>query len=311
VKHVQHRLDQSERRVCRVLGQSRSTQRYEAVPRDREVPMVARLYELVRQHPRRGYRMMCGMLRLEGWRVNRKRVYRLWKREGFKVAGKQHKKKRLGHSENGILRRRAEYRNHVWCIDFIHDRDERGRVLKWLSVGDEYTRECVALEAERSMTAADVVNVLIELFLIRGVPTHIRSDNGGEFIAGAIKRLAEITGVEHLYIAPGSPWENGYAESFHSRLRDELLNAELFADVLEARALAARWKNEYNHLRPHSSLGYIPPALFAARLEGRKDAKPLDCVEREDAAPLPSQTHPSTPHPLNKDTQLDTMHRLS
>ena len=283
--HVRARLEQPERRVCRVLGQARSTQRYAAVPRDGDEPLVRRMHELVRMHPRRGYRMIWGMLRLEGWRINRKRVYRLWKREGLKVPSKQHKRRRLGHSENGILRKRPEHRNHVWCVDFIHDTDERGRALKWLSVVDEYTRECVALEAARSMTARGVAEVLIDLFTTRGVPVHIRSDNGPEFIAATIRRLAGLTGVESLYIAPGSPWENGYAESFHSRLRDELLNAEVFADVAEARALAARWRHEYNHHRPHSSLGYIPPAAFAATLAG----PPVG------AAPLPPARPASLP----------------
>ena len=147
--HVRAILHQSERRVCRVLGQARSTQRYRAIPRDGEEALVKRMHELVRRHPRRGYRMVCGTLRLEGWRVNVKRVYRLWKREGFKVPVTQHKKRRLGSSANGILRRRAEGQDHVWCVDFIHDRDERNRPLKWLSVVDEYTRECLALEVER------------------------------------------------------------------------------------------------------------------------------------------------------------------
>ena len=264
--HVQRQLGQAERRVCRVLDQARSTQRYTPVEREGEERIVTRMHELVRRHPRRGYRMMCGMLRLEGFRVNFKRVHRLWRREGFRVPSKQHKRRRLGHSANGILRCRAKHKDHVWCVDFIHDTDERDRPLKWLSVVDEFTRECVALEVERSITAADVVNVLTELFMIRGVPAHIRSDNGGEFIAEAIRRLAALTGLEMLYIAPASPWENGYAESFHGRLWDELLNAELFADVQEAKALAAVWKNEYNHRRPHSSLGYVPPAVFAAGL---------------------------------------------
>ncbi|CAG1006803.1 putative protein YagA [Phycisphaerales bacterium] len=300
MKHVQQQLDQPERRVCRVLGQARSTQRYTAVPRDGDEALIRRMHELVRQHPRRGYRMICGMLRLDGWRVNVKRVYRLWKQEGFKVPVKQHKRRRLGHSENGILRRRAEHKDHVWCVDFIHDRDERGRPLKWLSVVDEYTRECVALEVERGMTAAGVANVLIDLFASRGVPKHIRSDNGGEFIAGTIRRLADLTGVENLYIAPGAPWENGFAESFHSRLRDELLNAEIFLDVLDAKAQARNWREEYNRRRPHSSLGYLPPAVYAATCAGasgdRKDGSRWDLLERGDAAPLPSQTHPSTPH---------------
>lgn len=290
--HVQEQLHQPERRVCRVLDQPRSTQRYRAVPRDGDEHLTRRLHELVRQHPRRGYRMMCGMLRLDGWRVNMKRVHRLWKLEGFRVPSKQHKRRRLGQSENGIARRRAEHRDHVWCVDFIHDRDDRDRPLKWLSVVDEFTRECVLLEVERGMTSADVVDLLVGAFRVRGVPKHIRSDNGGEFIARAITRLAEITGVEMLYIAPGSPWENGYAESFHGRLRDELLNAEVFADVREARSLAASWRYEYNHRRPHSSLKYLPPAAFAARL-----AFGL-AVPAVGAPPLPPArpaSHPSTP----------------
>lgn len=276
--HVRAKLSQSERRVCRVLGQARSSQRYVAIPRDGDEHLVRRMHELVRLHPRRGYRMIWGTLRLEGWRVNRKRVHRLWRQEGFKVPGIQHKRTRLGQSENGIVRRRSERLNHVWAVDFIHDTDARGRPLKWLSVVDEFTRQCVALEVDRSMTSRGVADVLIGLFVGRGVPTHIRSDNGPEFIARMIRRLADLTGVESLYIAPGSPWENGYAESFHSRLRDELLNAEVFADVRAAKALAATWRHEYNHHRPHSSLGYTPPAAFAATL----------AVPPVGAAPLPT-----------------------
>lgn len=271
----------SERRVCRVLGQARSTQRYVARPREADGPLVKRMHELVRAHPRRGYRMVWGMLRLEGWRINAKRVHRLWRRESLKVPQKQHKRGRLGHSGNGILRRRAAHKDHVWCVDFIHDRDARGRPLKWLSVVDEYTRECLALEVERSIPAAGVVEVLTDLFMIRGVPVHIRSDNGPEFIAEAIGRLAELTGVESLYIQPGSPWENGYAESFHSRLRDELLNAEVFEGVGEARALAASWRGEYNHRRPHSSLGYIPPAVFAARCGAARTDRSAPAADTE------------------------------
>lgn len=293
--HVRARLDQSERRVCRVLGQARSTQRYRASPRGDEAALVKRMHELVRLHPRRGCRMVWGMLRLEGWRVNRKRVHRLWKQEKLKVPRKQQKKRRLGSSENGIERRRAEHKDHVWCVDFIHDRDERGRPLKWLSVVDEFTRECLALEVRRSIPAAGVVEVLVELFTIRGVPRHIRSDNGPEFIAEAIVRLADLTGMENLPIEPGAPWENGYVESFHSRLRDELLNAEVFADVREAEALSAAWRNEYNHRRPHSSLGYVPPAVFAATCDaGRARAATL-AGPPVGAAPRPPARPASSP----------------
>jgi transposase InsO family protein len=182
------------------------------------------------------------------------------------VPRKQAKKRRLGSGENGIVRHEATHIDHVWAWDFIHDRDERGRPLKWLSIVDEHTRECLALEVGRSFKAVDVLDVLRELFVIRGVPGHIRSDNGPEFIAQAIRGCLGKAGVGTLYIEPGAPWQNGYAEGFHGRLRDELLDAELFADLAEARTLASRWKNDYNHRRPHSSLGYRTPAEFAASL---------------------------------------------
>jgi len=256
----------SERRVCRVLGQARSTQRYTARRRDDEVPLLKRIHELVRAHPRRGYRMICGMLRLEGWRVNAKRIERLWRLEGLKVPRKQRKKRRTGSSSDAVGRKRAVRPNEVWSIDFIHDRDDRGRALKWLSVVDEKTRECLSLEVGRSMTSMRVAEILMDLFVARGVPKHLRSDNGPELIAATIRRLAGLWGVESLYIAPGSPWENGVVESFHARLRDELLNAEVFLDLEDARSLSHRWREEYNHRRPHSSLKYLPPAVYAASL---------------------------------------------
>jgi transposase InsO family protein len=222
------------------------------------------MLELVRKHPRYGYRRIWALLRREGWRVNRKRVYRLWRSEGLKVPRKQRKKRHLGHSAHGCARLRAEGKDHVWAWDFIHDRTRDGRPLKWLSIVDEYTRECLALEVGRGITADRVIDVLAELFAVRGLPKHIRSDNGPEFIAVAIRRWLTYSGVETLYIEPGSPWENGYAESFHGRLRDELLAREEFADLAEARALATAWRLEYNHRRPHSSLGYRTPAEFSA-----------------------------------------------
>jgi transposase InsO family protein len=247
------------------------------------------MHELARAHPRHGYRMITGWLREEGWGVNRKRVYRLWRREGLKVPVKQHKKRRLGSSDSGVIRRRATHKDHVWAWDFIHDRTEDGRPLKWLSVVDEYTRECLALEVDRSMRSTDVVDVLIELIHVRGVPEHIRSDNGSEFIANALRRWLAWASVETLYIAPGAPWQNGYAESFHSRLRDELLNAELFTSVAEAKHLATRWRLEYNHRRPHSSLGYVAPATFAVSLaDPPVGAAPLPPAQQ--ASELSTQT---------------------
>jgi transposase InsO family protein len=223
----------SQRQACRTLEQPRSTQRYSAKLRDDEPRLAACMLEWVRRHPRYGYRRITALLRREGWTVNRKRVYRLWRREGLKVPQKQRKKRRLGHSGNSCTRRRAEHPDHVWAWDFVFDRTRHGRSLKWFSVADEYMRECLALEVNHRMTSADVIAVLADLFAIRGVPKHIRSDNGPEFIAGAIKRHLAVTEVGALYIEPGAPWENGFAESFNGKLRDELLNAEEFENVAE------------------------------------------------------------------------------
>lgn len=265
---MQKQLVVSERRACEVLEQPRSSQRYQTQPREGEAKLVKRMLELARRHPRYGYRFVWALLREEGFKVNRKRVYRLWRKEGLKVPVKRHKKRRLGTSENGIVHHRATHKDHVWTWDFVHDRTEDGRAIKWLSIVDEHTRECLALEARRSFKSVDVIDVLKELFLIRGVPQHIRSDNGSEFIAHAIRTWLESSAVTTLYIEPGSPWENGYVESFHSRLRDELLDSELFTCLAEAKMLSTQWRLEYNHRRPHSSLGYVAPAVFAASRAG-------------------------------------------
>jgi putative transposase len=289
VTHVRAALSVGERRACRALGQPRSTQRYAVRLDEEEQRLTARLHELVRSHPRYGYRFLTTLLRREGWRVNRKRVYRICREEGLQVRRKQRKKRRLGSSAGGCVRRRAEYRNHVWAWDFVFDRTANGRSIKWLSIVDEWTRECVALEVDRRMTADDVLNVLRDLFVIRGVPRHIRSDNGPEFIAEAIRTYLMAAGVEALYVEPGSPWQNGYAESFHSRLRSELLDAEVFESVADAQSLAAAWRNDYNHHRPHSSLNYQTPAEFAAQA----------AFATAPAAPPPPQTPPErTPDTL-------------
>ncbi|MCC6681674.1 MAG: IS3 family transposase [Phycisphaeraceae bacterium] len=264
--HVQRDAGVSERKACRALDQARSTQRYRRKVKADEGALLRAIEALVCQHPAYGYRMIHALLVEDGFKVGRDRVYRLWRRHGYGVKQKPLKKKRLGVSENGVMRRKAESINDVWCWDFIHDRDERGRVLRWLIIEDEFTREGLAVEVCRSFKATDVLDVLSELMLIRGVPGSIRSDNGPEFIAQAIKKFLEQTGVETLYIEPGSPWQNAYAESFSSRFRAEVLSRESFADLAEAREVSGWWQNHYNHRRPHSSLGYQPPARFAASL---------------------------------------------
>ena len=278
----------SQRRACEALGQPRSTQRYEARPdRSEEQELVARMHALVRQYPRYGYRMMWAKLRQEGWHVNPKRVYRLWRREGFKVPQKTRKKRRLGHSGNSSVRRRAEHKDHVWTWDFIHDRTTAGQPLKWFAITDEYTRECLALEVDRGLTADRVLDILTNLFVTRGVPQHIRSDNGPEFIAQAIRGHAQQAGLELLYIEPGSPWENGFAESFFSRLRDELLNCEEFANLDEARWFARRRLHEHNAERPHSSLDYLTPSEFASRCAASATVAALPSLPQHTAERCP------------------------
>lgn len=264
VEQVKTELAVSERRACRAIHQPRSTQRYPKKQSDYEIRLVCRMHELVRENPRFGYRMIAGLLRAEGWRVNTKRIHRLWKKEGFKVPRKTHKKTRLGTSANGAVRYKAERANHVWAWDFIHDRLEDGRAIKCLSIVDEYTRLSVGLEVRRQICNGDVLEILHEAIARHGVPEHIRSDNGPEFIAKALRKALGTLGIGTLYIEPGSPWENGYAESFHSRLRDELFNVELFTSLLEAQVVTGDWQKYYNTTRPHSALGYRSPAAFAA-----------------------------------------------
>lgn len=264
VRHVRERLGVSERRACRTIKQPRSTQRYEAKASDCERRLAAAMHDLVRANPRYGYRRIAALLCRQGWRVNVKRVHRLWKREGFKVPKRQVRRRRLGHSINGCGRNRAQRRNHVWAWDFVHDRTAGGRALKWFSVVDEFTRQCLVLEVRRSIKAPDVMTMLFEAAARYGAPQHIRSDNGPEFIAGQVRVGLAQLGVGTLYIEPGSPWQNGHAESFGSKLRDELLNRELFASLHEAQVVAKDWRENYNTQRPHSALGYQTPAAFAA-----------------------------------------------
>ena len=287
VGHLQETFLVSQRRGCRLVGQARSTQRQRPQrPAEEESRLTARIVELVGQHPRFGYRRIWTLLRREGWRVNRKRIWRLWRQQGLKVPRKQHKKRRLGSSANSCVRRRSEHRNHVWSWDFIFDRTQDGRPLKWFTLIDEFTRECLALEVARGMTGSIVTAILAEVIRQRGAPKHIRSDNGPEFIAKCVRAWMAQAGVASLYIEPGAPWENGYNKSFNSKLRDELLACEEFTTLLEARVLAAQWKKEYNHERPHSALGYRTPAEFAAaRIKpGVASLPPADAVPIPDPA---------------------------
>ena len=253
----------SERHACSVAGQHRSSQRYVAKRADDEPRLIARMQELVREHPRFGYRRIAKLLQREGHRIGFDRAYRLWRREGLKVPRKPKKKRRLGDSDQGCIRHRVEKRNHVWAWDFVFDSTSSGSSLKWLAIIDEHTRECLALKVSRKIQHEDVIDVLRGLFIAHGIPEHIRSDNGPEFIAAGLQSWLDHSGVGPLYISPGSPWENGYAESFNSRLRDEFLGCEVFDDVQSAQVLGTAWRVAYNERRPHSSLGYMTPAEFS------------------------------------------------
>ena len=266
------RLGVSERRACRVLGQARGSQRYRRREAADAGRLVERMRELSGRHPRYGYRRIAALLRREGRAVNVKRVHRLWTAEGLKVPRKQHRKRRLGSPANGCTRRRAERKDQVWSYDFVEDRTENGRRLKLLTVVDEFTRECLTIEADREMTSEDVVRTLDYLFAVRGAPEHIRSDNGPEFTARKVRRWLSASGVGTLYIQRASPWENAYVESFNGKLRDELLNRELFLSLAEARYVIDEWRLEYNRRRPHSALGYRTPAAFAAACCGAGSA---------------------------------------
>jgi transposase InsO family protein len=215
---------------------------------------------LASEYGRYGYRRITALLQTEGFRVNHKRVERIWRREGLKVPKKMPKRRRLWLNDGSCLRLRPAYRDHVWSYDFMMDRTRDGRALKLLTVIDEYSRECLAIDVSRRITSEEVLERLAQLFLERGLPAYIRSDNGPEFVAKAVREWLERIGVGTLYIEPGSPWENGYIESFNGKLRDELLNREIFDTLLEAKVLVARWRRHYNTVRPHSSLNYRPPA---------------------------------------------------
>ena len=257
---MRDKLGVSERRACRVLGQYRSTQRHIPQGREEEARLVADMIELARQYGRYGYRRIAVLLRDAGWSVSDGRIERLWRREGLKVPMKRPKKGRLWLNDGSCVRLRPEHRDHVWSYDFVHCRTDDGRAFRMLNILDEFTRECLAIRIRRKLNSIDVIDVLTDLFILRGIPAYIRSDNGPEFVAQAVRDWIAAVGAKTAFIEPGSPWENGYCESFNGRLRDELLNGEIFYSLREAQIIIEEWRRHYNTRRPHSALGYRPPA---------------------------------------------------
>ena len=249
------------------MGQPRSTQRRKPSVPDDEPRLVNQMVKLATQYGRYGYRMVTGLLREDGWKVNHKRIARLWRREGLKVPQKQPKRRRLWLGDGSCVRLRPSYTDHVWSYDFVQDRTSDGRAFRMLTVIDEYSRECLAIDVARKLTSEDVLERLSDLFVRRGVADHIRSDNGPEFTAKKVTEWLDRLNVKTLFIEPGSPWENGYNESFNGTLRYELLDVELFDTLLEAKVLIERWRVQYNTIRPHSSLGYHPPAPEAILMD--------------------------------------------
>jgi transposase InsO family protein len=264
VRKVCQEFKVSERRACIVLGQVRATQRYHIIFADEEDRLRDDIIRLASKYGRYGYRRVTALLNNnEGWRVNHKRVERIWRQEGLKVPQKQAARGRLWLNDGSCIRLRPEHKDHVWSYDFVEARTTDGRKFRILNIIDEYTRECLACVVGRSLKNDDVINALFNLFILRAIPGHIRSDNGSEFTAKAVRKWLSSIGVKTLYIEPGSPWENGYIESFNGKMRDELLDRELFTTLGEAKILIEEWRREYNQIRPHSALGYRPPAPVA------------------------------------------------
>jgi putative transposase len=262
---LRDRLGVSERWACRVVGQHRSTERYEPKRAEDDAALRAELRGFSRERPRWGYRQAHHWLREQGWRVNRKRVQRLWREEGLRVPQRRRKRRRLGDSTVAGKRLRAQRPNHVWAFDFQFDQTADGHVLKLMNVVDEFTREALVMLVARSIDADRVVSELERLVAERGAPEHLRMDNGPEMTADALRQWCERSRTGTAYIEPGSPWQNPFVESFHSRVRDELLDVEEFACLGEARVVIEDWREDYNRRRPHSSLGMRAPAVFAAQ----------------------------------------------
>ena len=250
-----------------MLEQARNTQRRSHEVSSEESRLVTDITALATRYGRYGYRRITALLNERGWQVNHKRVERIWRQEGLKVPKKQPKRGRLWLNDGSCIRLRPEHKDHVWSYDFVTARTADGRAFRMLTIIDEYTRECLAIPVERRLTSEDVIDQLFNQFILRGIPEHIRSDNGPEFTAKAVRKWLERLGVKTLFIEPGSPWENGYIESFNGKLRDELLNGEIFTTLIEAKVLISDWRREYNQVRPHSAKGYKPPAPEAKLLK--------------------------------------------
>ena len=266
--YLDERYGVSQRRICRVMGRSRSSLRYRRRRRADEPALNREIKRLARRHPRYGYRFIHALLVRQGWTINIKRVRRLWNSLGLRRPVRLRKPRKLGPkpglSANSCVQQPARFKNDVWTCDFIHDRTAEGRPLKWLTLVDEYTRECLVLHAAGSLTGADVRRIIARVIGRRGAPTRIRSDNGSEFICEALVNWLPRVGAKSIPVAAGSPWENGYIESFHSRLRDEFLEREEFENVPDAREKGKWFRREFNTVRPHSSLGYATPKEFSA-----------------------------------------------
>jgi putative transposase len=293
----QHRL--SERHACRLLGQWRGTQRYITTQHDDEDALTRAIIQLASQYGRYGYRRITALLQRAGWSVGRDRVVRIWRREGLKVPQKQKPRGRLWLNDGSCVRLRPEHENHVWSYDFVSGCTHDGRTLRVLTLIDEHTRKCLALRVARRMNSYDLIETLADVMLEHGVPEHIRSDNGPEFVAEKLRNWLSAVGAKTMYIEPGSPWENGYCESFNGKLREECLNGEIFYSLKEAKVVIEQWRVHYNQVRPHSSLGYRPPAPKAILLkqEGHGDM--------ENAARFP---HPHTPGGGYGQTSNEALH---
>jgi putative transposase len=293
---LQDRLGLSERRACRITGQNRSTQRHCPQVAQDDAALRKRLRKLSEDRPRWGYRRAHGHLLSEGFSLNRKRVQRIWREEGLRVPAKTKKRRRLGESTTAADRLKAEFPNHVWALDFQHDATEDGRELKFLNVVDEFTREALAIEVDRSINAEETVAVLARLAAERGAPANLRADNGPELTAAVLREWCRQRSTATAYIEPGSPWQNAYVESFNARMRDELLNTEVFTCLEEARVLAADWREDYNANHPHSALGMMSPERFATSLRS-----PSGLATRGgDQERYSTQTNPGLSHGVDR-----------